>query len=134
MNDTIEKVIQQYTALPFDRNNLSNISSKNIQFTISNQLFLDVLLMEILSKAIAYATMKKKTIRVLEEELESKIRLIGKKVQKTELNLDNLKAANEKMVDNRQKKIGVQLTSRAKWVGEGLHFFFFFNCGLEKRN
>ena len=89
--------------------------------------------MEILSKAIAYATMKKKTIRVLEEELESKIRLIGKKVQKTELNLDNLKAANEKMVDNRQKKIGVQLTSRAKWVGEGLHFFF-FNCGLEKRN
>ena len=56
--------------------------------------------MEIRSKAIAiaYATMKKKTIRVLEEELESKIRLIEKKVQRTELNPDNLKAANEKMV------------------------------------
>lgn len=52
--------------------------------------------MEIRSKAIAYATMKKKTIKVLEEELESKIRLIGKKVQRTELNPDNLKAANEK--------------------------------------
>ena len=97
MNVTVEEVIQQYTALPYDRNNSSNISSKNIQFTISDHLFLDVLLMEIRSKAIAYATVKKKTIRVLEEELESKFRLIEKKVQKTELNLENLKAANEKL-------------------------------------
>ena len=75
--------------------------------------------MEIRSKAIAYATLKKKTIRVLEEELETKIRLIEKKVHKTNLDLDNLKA-NEKLVDIRQKKMkGVLLRSRARWVGEG---------------
>ena len=121
MNDTIEKVIQQYAALPYVRDNLSKTSSKDIQFTISDQLFLDVLLMEIRSKTIAYTTMKKKTIRVLEEELQTKIRLIEKKVKKkTELDLENLKAANENLVDIRQKKMeGVLLRSRARWVGEG---------------
>ena len=113
MNDTIEKVIQQYAALPYDRDNLSKISSKDIQFTISDQLFLDVLLMEIRSKTISYATMKKKTIRVFEEELETKIRLTDKKVNKTEHDLENLKAANENLVDIRQKKMeGVLLRSR----------------------
>ena len=82
MNDTIEKVIQQYAALPYDRDNLSKTSSKDIQFTISDQLFLDLLLMEIRSKTITYATLKKKTIRVHGEELETKIRLIEKRVIK----------------------------------------------------
>ena len=106
VNDTTEKVIQQYAALPYDRDNLSKTSSKDIQFTILDQLFLDVILMEIRSKTIAYATMKKKTIRVLEEELETKIRLIEKKVNKTELDLENLKAATENLVNIRQKKNG----------------------------
>ena len=115
VNDTIEKVIQQYAALPYDRNNLSKTSSEDIQFTISDQLFLDVLLMEIRSK-----TMKKKTIRVLEEELETKSRLIEKKVNKTKLGLENLKATNENLFDIRQKKMeGVLLRSRARWVAEG---------------
>ena len=134
VNDTIETVIQQHGALPYDRDNLLKISSKDIQFTISDQLFLDVLLMEIRSKTIAYATMKKKTIRVLEEELETKIRLIEKKVNKTELDLENLKAANENLVAFRQKKMeGVLLRSRARWVGEGEKITKYF-CGLEKRN
>ena len=60
--------------------------------------------MEIRSKTIAYATMKKKRIRVLEEELGIKIRLIEKRVNKTEPDLENLKAANE-LVDIRQKKM-----------------------------
>ena len=82
---------------------------------------------------IAYATMKKKT-RVLEEELETKIRLIEKKVNKTELDLENLKAANENLVDIRQKKMeGVLLRSRARWVGEGGKIKKYF-CGLEERN
>ena len=61
---------------------VTKTSSKDIQFTISDQLFLDVLLMEIRSKTIDYATMKKKTIRLLEEELETKIRLIEKRLIK----------------------------------------------------
>ena len=71
--------------------------------------------------------------------MESKIRLIEKKVQRTELDPDNLKAAKEKLVDSRQKKIGVQLRLRARWVGKGekmafFLFYFLFFCGLEKRN
>ena len=61
---------------------VTKTSSKDIQFTISDQLFLDLLLMEIRSKTIDYATMKKKTIRLFEEELETKIRLIEKRLIK----------------------------------------------------
>ena len=113
VNDTIEKVIQQYAALPYDRNILSKTSSKDIQFTISDQLFLDVLLMEIRSKTIAYATMKKKRIRVLEEELGTKIRLIEKRVNKTELDLENSKAQMKTWLtlDKRKWKVTAEIKS-----------------------
>ena len=76
--------------------------------------------------------MKKKTIRVLEEELETKIRLTEKKVNKTELDLDNLKAVNENLVDIRQKKMeGVLLRSRVRWVGEEDKITKYF-CSLKK--
>ena len=84
---------------------VTKTSSKDIQFTISDQLFLDLLLMEIRSKTISYATMKKKRVIVLEEELGTKIRLIEKRVNKNELDLENLKAANENLVDIRRKKM-----------------------------
>ena len=113
VNDTIEKVIQQYAALPYDRNILSKTSSKDIQFTISDQLFLDVLLMEIRSKTISYATMKKKRVRVLEEELGTKIRLIEKRVNKTELDLENLKAQMKTWLtlDKRKWKVTAEIKS-----------------------
>ena len=113
MNDTIEKVIQQYAALPYDRNIISKTSSKDIQFTISDQLFLDVLLMEIRSKTIAYAPMKKKRIKVLEEELGTKIRLIEKRVNKTELDLENLKAQMKTWLtlDKRRWKVTAEIKS-----------------------
>ena len=60
VNDAMEKAIEQYATLSSDRNSLSNLSTEDIHFTISDQLFLDVLLMEICSKAIANATMEKK--------------------------------------------------------------------------
>ena len=50
------------------------------------------------------------------------------------MDLENLKAAKENLVDIRQKKMeGVLLRSRAKWVGEGEKRTKYF-CGLEKRN
>ena len=113
VNDTIEKVIQQYAALPYDRNILSKNSSKDIQFTISDRLFFDVLLMEIRSKTIAYATMKKKRIRVLEKELGTKIRLIEKRVNKTEPDLENLKPQMKTLLtlDKRKWKVTAEIKS-----------------------
>ena len=104
VNDTIERVIEQHAALPYDRNNLSKLSIKDIQFIISDQLFLDVLLMEIHSKSIAFATVKKKRAREQEQKLENEIRLVERKVDKTEEDLDNVKVKSENLVDIRQKK------------------------------
>ena len=133
VNDTIEKVIEQYAALPYDRNILSKTSSKDIQFTISDQLFLDVQLMEIRSKTIAYATMKKKRVRVLEEELGTKIRLIEKRVNKNELDLENLKAANENLADIRRKKMeGYCWDQELDGLGREKKITKYF-CGLEKK-
>ena len=59
INDVIRTVIEEYAALPYSREKLPFIPKYDIQFVISDQLFLDVLLMKIRSKTISYATMKK---------------------------------------------------------------------------
>ena len=60
INDVIKTVIEECAALPYCREQLPLIPKLDIQFVISDQLFLDVLLMKIRSKTILYATMKKK--------------------------------------------------------------------------
>ena len=60
INDTIQKVKEQYAVMVYNRQQLQNIALKDLQFTISDQLFQDVLLMEIRSKTNAYSSKKKK--------------------------------------------------------------------------
>jgi len=91
INDLIEKIIEQYAILPYNRENLSTISTKDIEFVISDQLFLEVLLMEIRSKTISYATMKNKKMLEQEVQLEKDIKHIENKTVKTENDLDELK-------------------------------------------
>ena len=58
INGVIKTVIEEYAALPYSREQLTLIPKLSIQFVISDQLFLDVLLMKIRSKTISNATMK----------------------------------------------------------------------------
>lgn len=60
INDAIKRVKEQYAVVVYDRQQLQNIAIKDLQFTISDQLFLDVLSMEIRSKTIVYSLKKKK--------------------------------------------------------------------------
>ena len=55
-----ENVAEEQAIILYDRKEMHNIPIFGIQFTISDQLFLDVSLMETRSKITAYATMKKK--------------------------------------------------------------------------
>ena len=134
INGLIEKIIEQYAILPYNRENLSTLSTKDIQYVISDQLFLEVLLMEIRSKTISYATMKKKKMLQQEVQLENDIRCIENKTTKNENDLDELKEKNDTLVKIRQLKMeGVLLRSRARWVSDGEKVTKYF-CGLEKRN
>jgi hypothetical protein len=50
INKTISEIKEQYAALVYDRQNIDKIPLDELEFTISDQLFLDTLFMEIRKK------------------------------------------------------------------------------------
>ena len=60
INDAMKRVKEEYNNMVYDRQQLQNVALKDLQFTISDQSFLDVLSMEIRSKTIVYSLKKKK--------------------------------------------------------------------------
>ena len=75
INETIKKTTEQYSCLVYNLKNLEKIPYNEIQFTISDQLFLDVLLMEIRSTIISYSVKKKKETLETEKKLEQYCKL-----------------------------------------------------------
>ena len=69
---------------PILGNNFLFIPKCDIQFVISDQLFLDVLLMKIRSKTISYATMKKCVDQEKERDLQNNIQSLETKIKLTE--------------------------------------------------
>ena len=58
INEEIKNVVEEYAVMLYNRKEIHNIPIFDIQLSISDQLFLDVLLMKIRSKGIAHATRK----------------------------------------------------------------------------
>ena len=56
VNDTIERVIRQYAATPYNSDNIMNVHPRDLNFVISDQLFFDMLLLEIRGKIISYSS------------------------------------------------------------------------------
>ena len=88
INDVIKDVVEEYAALPYIREQLSEIPKCDVQFVILDQLFfffffLDVLLMKIRSKTISCAAMKKRfdeKKRKKEKDLENSIQSLEAKI------------------------------------------------------
>lgn len=59
VKDTIWETVEMYAALPYNRQNLRGIPLNEIQWSISDQLFLETLLMNIRGKTISFASWKK---------------------------------------------------------------------------
>lgn len=134
VNGVIESVIEEYAALPYLREQLPRVPKDKIQFVISDQLFLDVLLMKIRAKTIAYATMKKRKNEEKEKELENNIETLEKKIDATTEEKRKLENDKNELYSIREKKMeGVLLRSRARWIADGEKITKYF-CGLEKRN
>lgn len=66
----------QYDCPVHNFENIETIDDKTIKFTISDQTFLERLLMEIRVKTISYSTYKKKNTTNIEKQLEQEILLI----------------------------------------------------------
>ena len=80
INDTTNSVVGEYAALPYEKEHLVHMPTFEIQFSISDQLFLDVLLMKIRIKTISFAKTKKRTNEGEKKEVENCIQSLEKKV------------------------------------------------------
>lgn len=114
--------------------NNSNANESPIQdllLTIDDQLFYDVLLMEIRGKTISYASFKKKSNENKENKLLDQIDKLEKQEIINEELIDSMK---KELFDLRQKKMeGKIIRSKAKWIDDGEKVTKYF-CNLENRN
>ena len=134
VNVVIQSVTEEYAALPYARENIKNVPKSEIQLTISDQLFLDVMLMKIRSTTISYASMKKRTEEERQNTLERKISDLENQMTLTEEENNQLIELKQELISIRERKMkGVLLRSRARWVANGEKITNYF-CSLEKRN
>lgn len=85
IKEVIKNTIEQYAATPYNRQHLQTVPLEEIEFTISDQLFLDVLLMNIRSKTMEFSSKKKKNNNMEESKLEEDIQILEHKINRTEL-------------------------------------------------
>jgi hypothetical protein len=134
INEVINNTIEQYAATPYNREKLNSIPLEEIQFTISDQLFLDVLLMEIRSKSIAFSSHKKKINTQKECSLEKEIEILEQKRIKTQQEIQDLHDKTEQLAQLREQKMqGILLRSKAKYAAQGERVTKYY-CNMEKRH
>ena len=106
INAVVRTVVEGYAALPHSREQLPNIPKCDLHFVISDQLFLDVLLMQIRSKTISYAIMKKRLDEKREKDLENSIRAFETKITLTEDEKGQLEHDRQELIVIREKRMG----------------------------
>lgn len=102
IKEKIKYVKQQYACPVYNFENIEKLDDNNIQFIISDQSFLDTLLMEIRGKSISYSTYKKKKTTELEKKLEQEILLLEQNF--TEESKDELSNKQTELELIRKKK------------------------------
>ena len=131
----IKKVVEKYAARPYLHSNLGDIHAKDIHFIINDQLFFEMLLMEIRSKTISYAAWKNKNSRKDESNLEKEIKILTEKVAQGDgLSNEMLKSKQADLVNLRRIKMdGVLLRAKTRWMEHGEKPSRYF-LNMEKRN
>ena len=132
MNRKILDVKKQYALPVYNIDEIDNIPNTEIQFNINDQLFLDVLLMELRGQSISYANFKNKQRNNLEKDLINKITYLENNLNET--NYGELDILKTELQDIRQEKLkGNLIRSRAEYIDKGERPTKYF-CGLEKHN
>lgn len=127
-------VKERYAAMVYDFDMLDRVKNEDIQFVISDQLFMETLLLEIRGATIYHASYKKKLEVEMEEALILEVADLEKKGSLSDEDIVTLERKKQALADVRKKKVdGMILRSRAKWIQEGEKATHYF-CNLEKRN
>ena len=133
INKVIENIIEEY-AIPSHVREETATQYDKIKFTISDQLFLDVLLMKIRQKTISYAVFNKRKKKEKEPQIENRINTLESQTLLPVEETIELKDSTEELTKIREEKMeGVLIRSRARWVAEGEKITSYF-CRLEQRN
>ena len=131
IKEVINRTIKQYAVPIYDLDNLNKIPAHEIHFTITDQLFFEVLLMEIRGKSISYASYKKKKENIEEKELNRTLTELENTnlTQETAEKIETIKEDLQLIRDKRME--GIITRSKVQWIDKGEKpSKYFFN--LEK--
>ena len=114
-----------------DNQNVEDTENTDLNLTINDQLFFEMLLMEIRGKTISYASFKKKQGDQKEKQI---LKDIEKLEENEELNKDELTVIKNELDEIRKQKLeGLKVRSKAVWVDQGEKPTKYF-CNMENRN
>ena len=133
INQSIRDEVSKYAAPVYNFESLNDIPEADLQLTISDNLFLEMLLLRIRGETVQYSSIKKKLDSKRESELMSEIERLEKEEHITE-NQIRLVEKQHQLIELREKSMkGHYIRSRAQWLQEGEKPTKYF-CSLEKGN
>ena len=137
IKSVIVNAVKQYAVPAYSDSFLSNEEHFNsVQFTISDCLFYETLLMLIRGETVRYSKRKARSRRKQELQITNKISQLRTEVesQPNPTNLERLEEAQKSLEDIRKPRIeGMIIRSKVSWYEEGEKSSKYF-LSLEKRN
>ena len=137
INSTIRNTINQYAVPIYSREYIDNFDNYNaVQFTISESLLYETLLMIIRGETVKYCKRRANKQKEKEKELENNIKLAHDQFNndKNNITAQALQKAKDELEEHRKPYIdGLIVRSRTQWHEEGERSSKYF-LSLEKRN
>lgn len=131
IKDCVHRIKEQYMIPIYSLEYVHSNNCNDVKYTISDQLLLETLLMEIRGKTISFSAYKKKQNMQREQSLQNEIL----ELEKTpEINCTQIEVKKKELQNIRKEKIqGIMVRARVKWAEEGEKPTKYF-CSLESRN
>lgn len=131
MEKTIIKIKQRY-ASPIYNNNIENVADDTLMLTINDQIFLDVLFMEIRGISISHSSYRKKENDKREKQLMSELELLETD-NRWASNINTYKTCKQELENIKLKMKGHMIRSKVTWLDEGEKPSRYF-CSLEAQH
>ena len=119
VKNIILETLSDYTPLVYNKDQIASLPAQDSILTISDQLFLETVIMNIRGYTISYASSKKKKRNLVQRDNENKINEIETNIggsYSEEIHNELTKLKSE-LVEIRQIKIeGIKIRTRAMWT------------------
>lgn len=136
VKETILHTKIEYAPIPYATENIGLVDNNILQFTIDDQLFMEMLLLKIRGMTISHSSYKKKMQNETKVKLEKELKACKEECDTNDSPdlLDRITHITQELESIRDNYIkGLLVRTRAKWVDEGEKPTKYF-CSLEKRN